>query len=173
MALPDNQALPWYREPWPWILMAGPLVVVVAGFATLWIAIQTNDGLVENDYYKRGLAINQILYREKLASILGLHGELQLNPEQTRVTLQLSAVSGGTLPPLVLLRVIFPARTGKDQTVRLQSVGQGIYQGELSPPSSGKWQLILEDVAKTWRLTGDLQVPVARAVILEPHPVDF
>ena len=29
---------PWYREPWPWILMAGPAIVVVAGFATLFIA---------------------------------------------------------------------------------------------------------------------------------------
>ena len=24
---------PWYREPWPWILMAGPAIVVVAIFA--------------------------------------------------------------------------------------------------------------------------------------------
>ena len=22
---------PWYRHPWPWILMLGPFVVVVAG----------------------------------------------------------------------------------------------------------------------------------------------
>ena len=28
-------AKPWYREPWPWLLMLGPAVVVVAGFITL------------------------------------------------------------------------------------------------------------------------------------------
>ena len=25
---------PWYREPWPWILISGPAIVVVAGMAT-------------------------------------------------------------------------------------------------------------------------------------------
>ena len=41
---------PWYREPWPWILMSGPAVVVCAGIATAVIAVETNDGLVAEDY---------------------------------------------------------------------------------------------------------------------------
>ena len=43
---------PWYREPWPWILMAGPAVVVVAGIATAVIAIRTADPMVA-DYDAR------------------------------------------------------------------------------------------------------------------------
>ena len=43
---------PWYREPWPWILMAGPAIVVVAGIATAVIAIRTSDPLVA-DYDAR------------------------------------------------------------------------------------------------------------------------
>ena len=35
----------WYREPWPWIIMSGPAIVVVAGIATLVIAITSSDGL--------------------------------------------------------------------------------------------------------------------------------
>ena len=31
-------APPWYREPWPWILMAGPAAVVIAGLFTAWLA---------------------------------------------------------------------------------------------------------------------------------------
>lgn len=161
MAISNNQALPWYREPWPWILMAGPFVVVVAGFITLWLAIKTNDGMVDNDYYKRGLAINHTLYREKLASTLGLHGKLELNQDHTRAILKLSAASDRSLPPVLQLHVIFPAKAGKDQMVRLQPVGRGLYQGYLSPPTPGKWQLILEDAAKSWRLNGDLLVPAA------------
>ncbi|MEQ1516273.1 MAG: FixH family protein, partial [Usitatibacteraceae bacterium] len=41
-ALPE----PWYRQRWPWLLMAGPAIVVVAGFVTLALAIQSSDGLV-------------------------------------------------------------------------------------------------------------------------------
>ena len=39
---------PWYREPWPWILMSGPAIVVVAGTATAIIAIRTADPVVAN-----------------------------------------------------------------------------------------------------------------------------
>ena len=37
---------PWDRHPWPWILMAGPAIVVVAGIATTVLAVTTFDGLV-------------------------------------------------------------------------------------------------------------------------------
>jgi len=43
---------PWYREPWPWILMAGPAAVIVAGIFTMTLAYRTEDGLVADDYYK-------------------------------------------------------------------------------------------------------------------------
>ncbi len=35
---------PWYREPWPWILMAGPATVVVAGLITAWLAFHGVEG---------------------------------------------------------------------------------------------------------------------------------
>jgi len=53
--------VPWYREPWPWLLGAGPLVVVIAAAATAWIAVRSDDGVVASDYYKRGLLVNQRL----------------------------------------------------------------------------------------------------------------
>ena len=46
-------ALPWYRHPWPWLLMLGPFVVVVAGLLTAYIAFKSNDGLVDDDYYRK------------------------------------------------------------------------------------------------------------------------
>ena len=52
-------ALPWYRHPWPWLLMLGPFVVVVAGLLTAYIAFKSNDGLVDDDYYRKGLAVNR------------------------------------------------------------------------------------------------------------------
>jgi len=44
MKTPEPQ--PWYRHPWPWILMAGPAIVVVAGLVTAFLAVTTFDGLV-------------------------------------------------------------------------------------------------------------------------------
>jgi hypothetical protein len=70
----DNQA--WYKEPWPWILMAGPGIVIIAGFVTAWLAVTSNDGLVTDDYYKQGLTVNQRLQRDNAAGKLGLHADI-------------------------------------------------------------------------------------------------
>ena len=43
---PAQARKPWYREPWPWLLMAGPAIVVVAGVTTAVIAFRGADGLV-------------------------------------------------------------------------------------------------------------------------------
>ena len=37
---------PWYRQFWPWFIMALPASAVVAGLYTVWIAMQTTDSLV-------------------------------------------------------------------------------------------------------------------------------
>ena len=42
---------PWYKEPWPWLLMSGPAIVVVAAFVTLWLAASNSSDLVSDDYY--------------------------------------------------------------------------------------------------------------------------
>ncbi|MGE5169879.1 MAG: FixH family protein [Rudaea sp.] len=49
------------RGPWPWILAAGPIAVVVASLASAWLAVSRADPLVEEDYYKIGLTINRTL----------------------------------------------------------------------------------------------------------------
>src|SRR5438309_2026759 len=54
-------ALPWYRERWPWLLFSGPFVVVIASLASAWLAVRSDDGVVARDYYKRGLLINRTL----------------------------------------------------------------------------------------------------------------
>ncbi|MCJ7590694.1 MAG: FixH family protein, partial [Woeseiaceae bacterium] len=37
---------PWYRQFWPWFIIALPASAVVAGLYTLWLAGQTTDSLV-------------------------------------------------------------------------------------------------------------------------------
>ena len=68
----ETTARPWYREPWPWILMAGPAAVIVAGAVTIWLAVSSSDGLVADDYYKRGLAIDQEIRRDQAVLDLGI-----------------------------------------------------------------------------------------------------
>ena len=75
-----HPAKPWYREPWPWILMAGPAAVIVAGAFTIWLAVASADGLVAEDYYRRGLEINRELKREPQARKPGHAPEASARP---------------------------------------------------------------------------------------------
>ena len=147
-----TQAQPWYREPWPWLLMAGPAIVVVAGIYTMVLAIRSDDGLVAEDYYKRGLAINQVLAREQLARTRNIAGQMDFAANRVRLTMSADNV----LPPTLRLRVVHPTRAGEDRELLLVSQGGNLYEGDLASLSHEARQLILEDPAGTWRIAGTL-----------------
>lgn len=41
--------LPWYRQFWPWFIIALPASAVIASFLTLWLAVNNPDTLVVSD----------------------------------------------------------------------------------------------------------------------------
>jgi len=152
------RAQPWYREPWPWILMAGPATVVVAGFVTAWLAVRSDDGLVVDDYYKQGLAINQTLGRSDAAERQGIKAELQL--VDGRVQVLLAGAGAGALR----LQLVHPTRAGMDQRLDLAMVQPGVYEGRLPPMRAGRWHVVLE--RSDWRLAGDWLLPGDGALTL-------
>ena len=44
-----GEGVPWYRQFWPWFIIALPASAVIASFITLWIAISNPDGMVLTD----------------------------------------------------------------------------------------------------------------------------
>jgi hypothetical protein len=67
---PDPQPAPWWKFPLVWMVIAGPAVVVVAGIATVVIAVRTPDPVVAEDYYRRGTEINKTLAAERAKALL-------------------------------------------------------------------------------------------------------
>lgn len=144
-------AVPWYREPWPWLLMAGPASVVFAGAFTIWIAFSTSDGLVAQDYYKQGLAVNKVLKREEAAARLGLSASVELTADRHRVAVSLA----GADPAALTLRFAHATRSGHDLSLRLARVGAGRYEGavpQAMPP--GRWNVQIESPGGDWRVAG-------------------
>jgi len=47
--------LPWYKQFWPWFIIALPAAAVVASFFTLWLAVSNPDHLVVDDEEYRRL----------------------------------------------------------------------------------------------------------------------
>jgi len=52
---------PWWKFGHVWMVIAGPAIVVVAAFVTLWLAVRSPDPVVAEDYYRRGVEINKTL----------------------------------------------------------------------------------------------------------------
>lgn len=150
----NNQAKkPWFKEPWPWILMAGPGIVIVAGVITVWLAVVSNDGLVADDYYKQGLAVNQRLQRDQNAQALGLQADLVRSGNMVRLMVRTN--DGLPLPEELLVKIMHPTQAGHDQLVKMRAEGAGFYGGVLSTDIGGRWHVSIEDPAGQWRLQGD------------------
>lgn len=57
----DARSGPWWKYGHVWLVLSGPAIVVVAGIVTALIAIRGADPVVADDYYQKGLNINQEL----------------------------------------------------------------------------------------------------------------
>jgi hypothetical protein len=139
-------ALPWFKEPWPWILMSGPAIVIVAGVITTWIAFATSDGLVADDYYKRGLGVNAVLKREQAAAQRGIEARVDRSDGQVRVQLR------GAEPPALFLNLVHATRAGNDVRLRLERGADGSYRAPSPPLAAGRWRAVVDDPRGEWRV---------------------
>ena len=144
--------VPWYREPWLWFLIALPGSVVIASFVTLYLAVTRADALVVDNYYTEGLAINRVLANDHLAFQRGYRADVMLNQDHTLVRIRLT---GEPLPPGLRVRFVHPTKGGLDELMLAREILPGIYEGKVQLAAARRWDIDLEDSARTWRITGD------------------
>lgn len=145
-----SSATPWYRERWPWLLMAGPAIVIVAAIGTLWLAVKSDDGVIADDYYKRGLLINKDLARANRAEAMQIGGVLAVAPTGA-LRLTLTGFDGeGAAPAAVRVKLVHATRAGLDRATTLARGSDGIYVGAVDPPPPGRWRVTVE--TDSWRL---------------------
>ena len=51
---------PWWKVGPMWLVVAGPVIVVIAAFVTLFIAMRSPDTVLAEDYYRKGLDVNKM-----------------------------------------------------------------------------------------------------------------
>lgn len=81
----DPQAQAWYRNPFVWMIIGGPSLVIVASFVTLFLAIKYPDPAID-DYYRKGIEINKTLDAERDAMAPAVqarnHAQTGLRPKE-------------------------------------------------------------------------------------------
>jgi len=118
-----------------------------AGAVTTWLAVTTADGLVADDYYKRGLAINRELNRDRAAAVRGITATIEVRAGVLQVRLQ-----GGVAADALFARLVHATRAGNDQRLRLARVAPELYETALPELPPGRWSLVIEDPRGEWRI---------------------
>lgn len=150
---------PWYKQFWPWFLITFPAIAVIAGIVTIVLAVNSNDGLVNDDYYKEGLAINKTLQRNDKATELNLHATATWDKLTQLVTLKLTGKIK-SLPARLTLTASHPTRANFDQRIQLYlSPDKLFYSGRSQNINNGDWILFLEPENITWRISGRVKLP--------------
>ncbi len=147
---------PWYQYPYVWLVILFPLTAVVAGIITIKIAIDSDDGLVVDDYYKKGLEINKVLERDENAKKLGLKLGINLNNSDGVLNLVLSSDQDFTPPDQISTKLMHATRDGFDQELEFNLTANDDYQSLVKPLQAGHWYIQVE--SGNWRIVESLYV---------------
>jgi len=147
-------APPWYRQFWPWLLIALPGTVVIACIVTITIALKHPDPVVNDDWFKDGMAINQVNARDEVARTLGI--QVTVSPDHTQgLVLRIRAQQ--PLPSRITLHLQHPTRHDAD-IERIVLLDNGIAQtGALPLGDTNHWYMSVEslpDETPAWRVRG-------------------
>lgn len=146
-----STSMPWYRYPFVWFALSIPASAVIAGIGMIWLAVATDDGLVADDYYKRGLAINKNLERERVASELGLSADFEYDSALNRVLLRINKGKLPDYPDDLSFRLQHAARGDSDQQIELMHGMDNQYIGYIKGQlPAGVWHVEL--ATPDWRI---------------------
>ena len=147
---------PWYRQFWPWFIMALPATAVVAGLYTLWIAMQTTDSLVVQSDDGINVVTERNIAAEREARRLGLSALVDINPDTGAVVVTVLSAANVALPNSLALRMRHPTMASRDASVELlrampNSRGEATWAGHFITAPAGRHFVTLSS-ADTWRL---------------------
>ncbi len=155
---------PWYKQWMVWMVIAPPLTAVIAGIITINIAIESDDGLVVDDYYKEGLGINQSLQRDQLARDLNLKATVFIDNLSLKLRFEKPIKD-----QVLMLHFIHPTQSQRDIEVAVQRFTEDAYQAALPKMLNGNWNVLLEPEDKSWRISGRIDTSAANSVSLMPN----
>lgn len=140
-----------------WMVIAIPLTSVIMGIVLITIAVSNQDGLVADDYYKRGLAINEVIEREARAGELALTADVEFQTSHDRVSVSLSGGDSFKAPAEIQLGFYHSTRADQDHVLSLRRDAHGVYSAPMPDLSNGRWYVSAETTE--WRLNGVVDLP--------------
>lgn len=150
----------WYQQPMVWLVIAIPLSAVIVGAIQLTLSITTFDGLVEDDYYKKGKEINQLLVRDEFALNNGISAQVSIDDQTGIIVVELGNTGDYAFPKQMGLSLLHPTQSKQDVKLLLSQGPDGRYYAELLHPlKDGRWYFKVSE--PNWRLQKLIHWPEA------------
>jgi uncharacterized protein len=160
----ERHASPW-RNPMVWLMVAFPLAAVVAGIATVVIAVKAGGSDAIPDDVRRTAQIQTVeLGPDERAAEAGLSAVFSVQEGAIDVLVATGAFDR-TRP--LTLSLQHPVEAAQDITLTLQPDERGGWRAAHALDVGHAWRVQLSDDAATWRLLGRLPAG-QRGVLLRP-----
>lgn len=156
---------PWYKQFWPWFLIAIPVASFIMSGIMINIATTTENSLVVDDYYKEGKAINLSL--DKFASAKRKNITTDLTIDNGSIALKFHS---GIPQEGVALKLGFYHTTlaDRDVSVLLSRDATGMYRGFTEQNLAGKWQITLSPIDESWKIQKTVTLPYSGVMKFNP-----
>ncbi len=150
---------PWYRQFWPWFIIALLSSSVIAGLTTVWIAMQTTDSLVVKSEDGMQIVAERRINAEQLAAELQLAALIGINFETGVISVTMRSGDIGAAPAKLELEFTHPAFADRDQLItvhraRPDEAGNPVWVGHFVDVPDGRWYVTLKS-GDDWRLSGE------------------
>ena len=174
-----EDTLPWHNQPLVWMIISIPVSAVIVCMILLYLAITTDDGLVADDYYKQGMAINRKIARDVTANTMQLTAEVEINTAEDFIKAKFNKGTMERFPSQLQLVLRHASAQQKDKYITLQhgigaqyvgafnANGADNVTGRINP---GMWYVELsnaDSAEEDWRLSHRVRLGGATQVLLQ------
>jgi hypothetical protein len=154
------------NNPVFWLMWALPGAAVLAGFATLAIALHGADRPLPEAYHWEGERLDSDFARQRAAATLGIR--IVFEAAGGRCVAHLAASSADPAALDVLLTHGVDA--GLDRALKLPRVAPGEYAADCVAPPAGKWRISIDEPAGAWSVRDAVDGRLSRVELRARDP---
>jgi hypothetical protein len=154
----------WYQQRWLLFVMSVPAASVILSSIMIYHAVTGKDSLVNDNYYKYGMEINQTIGQDKLAKSLAVEATVTIK-EDGDVIINLESLAT-EVEPFLTLKLVHPTLGNLDSETKLFPSPSG-YTAQVPENLSGLWYLDLYSHDESWRIRRQTSLPT-NAFVMTP-----
>lgn len=154
----------WYQQRWLLFVISVPLASVILSSIMIYFAVTGRDSLVNDNYYKYGMEINQTIGQDKLAQKLAVQATVTISANGDAI-IDLQSLAKD-IEPFLTLKLVHPTLGNLDTETKFFPSPSG-YTAQVPENLSGLWYLDLYAHDESWRIRKQTSLPT-NAFVMAP-----